>query len=445
MKINLLMRTRLRRASAMAALCFYTAAMTGCYTGSTPRAACLDPLAAYQNNSGPSPSQMYAAPIVPANEMMSVPTASTAVTMETSELPATVMPASATMSVEQTAATALPCPLGRACQSPMQGGCPDGSCSACTTWQPNCLPQYCNNPQEYLCDGGDKPPLVKVDVNNQPMGLGTQDTVVTYDNRDGRPEVAASNCVCVYAPRFAAVRKVSTAAAGGRAIAAVGFDVPASATPMAGRVPGVVISDIQEPLRERLVRGPDAYKERNRAVPVMAEQRLLQARDVLEVFAGISVLETGVLKDQDRALLRSSALAAIVWTGRDVVDVIIDEQHAIESIKDRTAEELKVYEVQGRGKVRICKVADRGAAQIGDTVTFVLRVDNVGDAPVDSVVVSDNLTTRLEYIEGSQACTKGAIFKAKPNEAGSMTVSWELTDDMKVGEGCIIRFRCKVR
>ncbi len=437
----------------------------GCYSTASPRGACLNPLGQYQASTGAHPSQLMAAPVVnqPAiNQPVGQPGPTT---IQTAPMPAQAqaMPNQAALPevVTNPMMPSVPGDEGQITQASFgtasaMGVCADGSCgtapggncgcaSCAPSWTPNCLPQYCVNPQEYLCDGGDKAPQVKVSVSGEPLGLGTQDTVVTYEGRDGNPEVSASNCVCVYSPRFAAVRQVSTAAQGDRAIAAVGLDNPVNATPMKGRVPNIVVSDIRGPEKERLVRGPDAYKERNRAVPVAAELRPILARDVLEVFAGISVLETGILKERDIPLLKASALAATVLTGRDVVDVMIDTEQAVEITLDRAAEELKVYEVQGKGKLRICKVADRSAVQIGDTVTFVLRVDNIGDGPVNNVVISDSLTTRLEYVPDSQACTKGAIFSIKPNDAGSSIVTWKLTDDMKVGEGCIIRFRCKVR
>ena len=415
---------------------------SGCYH-STPKATWLDPLSMWRNTA----QSQVVQPIVESN----VPNGS-------------VIPFAAID--QQTAANQLagntPLP-GNAiqpvaavefvpnCTSPMSESCGDistGGCACCTptaTWCPPGMPQYCVNPQEYLCDGGDKPPEVHVATDGQPLGLGTQDTVVTYDNRDGNPEVSASNCVCVYAPRFAAVRKVDAAALGERAIAAVGYDRPLAPTPMDSRIPGVIVSDIQGPINGRLVRGPDAYRERMQPLPVSGDQSLVLARDILEALADISLLEIGKLKDADLPLIQTGAMAAIIWTGRDVVDVLIDEQKAAVATMDRTPQELKIYEVRGSGKLRICKVADRTAARVGDPVTFVIRVDNVGDAAVNNIVISDNLTTRLEYVADTQACTKGAVFTSTANEAGSTTVSWKLTDNMKVGEGCIIRFRCRVR
>ena len=65
-------------------------------------------------------------------------------------------------------------------------------------------------PDEYVCDGGDLNHDVYVKPDWTVVGLDQQDTVAHFDTLDGQTLVAASNCVCVYAPRFAAVRQVST-------------------------------------------------------------------------------------------------------------------------------------------------------------------------------------------------------------------------------------------
>src|SRR5262249_26517802 len=55
---------------------------------------------------------------------------------------------------------------------------------------------------EYLCDGGDLNHDVYVKKDWTVVGLDQQDTIAHYDTLDGQVQVAASNCVCVYAPRF---------------------------------------------------------------------------------------------------------------------------------------------------------------------------------------------------------------------------------------------------
>jgi len=105
---------------------------------------------------------------------------------------------------------------------------------------------------------------------------------------------------------------------------------------------------------------------------------------------------------------------------------------------------LVVYEFPD-GRLRICKGADVADGVSGDTVTFVLRIDNVGDSPLRDVVVTDNLTTRLEYLADSQTSSREAEFSFAANEGQSLRLTWKIPGELKVGEGATIQFKCKVR
>ncbi|MGH8245144.1 MAG: DUF11 domain-containing protein, partial [Gammaproteobacteria bacterium] len=109
------------------------------------------------------------------------------------------------------------------------------------------------------------------------------------------------------------------------------------------------------------------------------------------------------------------------------------------------AEETVVYELDGKPRIRICKIADKSDALSGEIVNFTIRFDNVGEQPVEKVVIIDNLTTRLEYIAQSQVCTLPAAFATEVNEGESLVLRWELAVPLKVNDGGIIRFQCRVR
>ncbi len=87
---------------------------------------------------------------------------------------------------------------------PEMGEAPEGHYGP---WQPDAL----QGPwpyDEYLFDGGDRDVPVKVDRNWTVRGIDQEDTIAHYDTLQGRTEVTPSNRVPIYAPRFAAVRKV---------------------------------------------------------------------------------------------------------------------------------------------------------------------------------------------------------------------------------------------
>ncbi len=91
--------------------------------------------------------------------------------------------------------------------------------------------------EEFLFDGGDTAPGVVVRQDWRVDGLNVEDTVAHFDTLDGRTLVTPSNRVCLYAPRFASVRRVDNLIAGeqheraGRASQNLGWCVLTSACP----------------------------------------------------------------------------------------------------------------------------------------------------------------------------------------------------------------------
>jgi uncharacterized repeat protein (TIGR01451 family) len=78
-------------------------------------------------------------------------------------------------------------------------------------------------------------------------------------------------------------------------------------------------------------------------------------------------------------------------------------------------------------------------------VEFTLRYDNIGEQPVSNVTIIDSLTTRLEYVDGSQSSSREAEFDTQENDGESLVLRWALTEPLKVNEGGIVRFQCRVR
>ena len=59
--------------------------------------------------------------------------------------------------------------------------------------------------------------------------------------------------------------------------------------------------------------------------------------------------------------------------------------------------------------------------------------------------MSDSLTTRLEYVEGTQKCSRAATFTSYDNEAGSAVLRWALDGKLPPGETGIISFKAKIK
>src|SRR5262249_46398545 len=93
----------------------------------------------------------------------------------------------------------------------------------------------------------------------------------------------------------------------------------------------------------------------------------------------------------------------------------------------------------------IDKWPDKCELHLGEVVTFYLRYRNTTRRPVTSVVVSDSLTARLEYVPNSARSDRDALFTTTPNEVDSSVLRWEITGPLKGGEVGIVCFQARVR
>ena len=138
--------------------------------------------------------------------------------------------------------------------------------------------------------------------------------------------------------------------------------------------------------------------------------------------------------------------AALAWTENQAVQVMIDTVTASIATNDVGLQSVYRYDLPpGKPRLRVVKVASKKSAQPGDEVEFTIRFDNVGDQTVGNVTIADSLTTRLEYVPNTAQCDLEANFGTQENDGESLVLRWEIRRSLKVGEGGIIRFTCRVR
>lgn len=349
-----------------------------------------------------------------------------------------------------TPTTITPACLG----GPAGGACGCNSCGTtdrspaphgCVVQTPAGWNAYGIDPQEFICDGGDQQPRAVLRRDDTLGGLEPEDTVVHYTTEAGDIGIQASNRTCVYAPRFSSVRKITGALAGDFAVGAAQVDRPQGANRFDRNLPGLVMTDTVELGHADAARRIDAMRERNRGVPVEGLQQPLQAGDVMAALVGLTVTDLNELRDDEKALFEQLALSAVAWTLDEAVEVAIKDLKPPTLTRDQQLRGLTIYDFPDAGRLQIVKLADRSDALPGEIVNFAIRVENVGDSAVNNVVLTDNLTTRLEYVDGSETCSGGAEFKATANQALSLQLEWKLTDELRVGESVTIRFQCMLR
>src|SRR5262249_36814133 len=96
---------------------------------------------------------------------------------------------------------------------------------SCGPWKPQGI--SCPWPEdEYLFDGGDSDGQVKVRKDWSLVGLDSEATIPHYDTLAVNPVVTPSCRVCIYSPRFAAVRQVLLPYGDAQLVRAGGVDRP---------------------------------------------------------------------------------------------------------------------------------------------------------------------------------------------------------------------------
>ena len=234
-------------------------------------------------------------------------------------------------------------------------------------------------PDEYICDGGDRETRVVVNPDLEVSGLDLEDTIAHYDTLDGRTIVTPSNNVCIYAPRFAAVRKIVRTSEDDRLLIAGQLEQPLPPfTDEASQRPNLVDQPLP-PLHDVGLKAPIALRYRTRGVDLVKTLPVLELVRDFEAYEDLQIIRLGIHRRSEQPLLLESAQAAQEWTDNLAPEVILDEEPAEVDVTVEKPE--AVYHVdQGPPRLRVIKVASCCSALPGEEITFTLRFDNIGRA-----------------------------------------------------------------
>jgi uncharacterized repeat protein (TIGR01451 family) len=298
---------------------------------------------------------------------------------------------------------------------------------------------------EYLCDGGDSQVQVNVGRDEQLRGLELEDTVAVYETIDGETKIEPSNRVCLYAPRFAAVRQVRGVVQNEQAHQPIGVERPV--------VPGSYQDDQlattaiqpEQPVGQIGRKQPNVERVGEYAVAAETLQPIAALEGGFAPHEDFLIMRQGLLRDSERAQVAEAVDAAITWTHDEAVQVVLDGKQAVSISGEQKAQATFRVDVPNHPCLRVIKVASTKVAKPGDIVDFTIRFDNLGDQAINKVVLIDNLTTRLEYVAGSAQSSRPAEFFTEENQGDSLLLKWEFEEPLPAGQGGLVRFHCRVR
>jgi uncharacterized repeat protein (TIGR01451 family) len=298
---------------------------------------------------------------------------------------------------------------------------------------------------EYLLDGGDRDVQANIGPEGEVRGLELDDTVAVYDTYDGRTCIEPSNRVCLYAPRFAAVRKVTSVVETEQRDQPIGVEAPLQPTL---HQDGLLATTAVQPIRPEGEIGrkqPSIEQTNEGAIPAISRLPIAAMASGFSPHENFDVIRRGIVDLADKPRLMEAVDAAITWSHDKAVQVVLDGQQAVSVTADQSAQQTFRVEVPNHPCLRVIKVASTKVARPGDIVDFTIRFDNTGDQAIEHVTLIDNLTTRLEYVEGTAQSSRDAEFFSEVNEGESLVLRWEFKEPLPVGAGGLVRFHCRVR
>jgi uncharacterized repeat protein (TIGR01451 family) len=265
--------------------------------------------------------------------------------------------------------------------------------------------------------------------------------------------------VKLYAPRFAAVRKTYGLIAHQQQEGPERVDLPLAPKQQEDLAIASTVLQPVQPEREVGAKVPVIFRDRNRGLPIENVDVPTGLHNDLLLKQAIALLEQRGLEHSIEPRLAEAIENAIYWTENQEAQAVVDNlKVAVEAGLQPVGTTVAIGPL-GRPDLKICKMASRKAAQPGEIVEFAIWFSNIGSQPVGNVTILDSLTTRLEYVRGTQTCSPRANFFAiehegelteleqefEPNKDVSAVLRWEIQEPLEPGRGGVIRFQCRVR
>jgi uncharacterized repeat protein (TIGR01451 family) len=250
--------------------------------------------------------------------------------------------------------------------------------------------------EECLTDGGDKATRLGVTGDGKLLGLNPTDVAVEF-TQQGKRRVTTSNQICICVPRFA-VQRVEVGPGG------LHLNTRAE-------------SDVQ-------AYGLDGMHTRIRAQGLLTRIKPAGYQHSLKLRAEVGSEGPHIL--------------VAPWTKPRAVGVTQGLQIVASAVAPDETTNFDGFIVTKSAD------PDKGV-KIGDVVTITIRYVNRTGQPVSEIVISDDLTPRLEYVPGSSESDRPATFTTEINEVGSSIVQFDIPGTLQPGQGGLVRFKVRVR
>lgn len=298
---------------------------------------------------------------------------------------------------------------------------------------------------EFLCDGGDGGAPMTFGGDGGLRGIDPRDAAVRFQ-ADNRPRVLPTNRVCLYAPRFAAVRS----------------SIGANQNLIVENLVVANHTERQEAINAR--QGPKKFTQNERAELARHRARASLARG--RQFAGdhveVRVLQgfdvptniAGNVKVQGPEVARNRQQGNLFRLRQKLDGLKTAESAVVTGIAEGLGQSVMAWKPQEMAGVEVppnkpglavIKQVDTAEAEPGAEVEFTIFYRNMGNVPIRNVSVIDSLLPRLEYVPRSALGPAGAVFTANENRVGSTELRWDLPEPVAPGQEGYVRFRANVR
>jgi uncharacterized repeat protein (TIGR01451 family) len=298
---------------------------------------------------------------------------------------------------------------------------------------------------EFLCDGGDHGEPVGLVPMGGVSGVNPKDAVVRFQ-ADARARLLPTNTVCIYAPRFAAVR-VPIGPTQALAVETLrGAETLERQIIQVARQGSRKMTQNQTPEQNRHRARPSGLANK-----VLAghhfEIRVLAVHDTFAHLGGnIEVRGPEFARNRQKPGAGRSTvfLQGVKLAEGTLVSGIV--AGAGEQVMAWRPQELAGVEVPpNKPGLAVVKQVDATEAEPGDVVTYTIRYRNMGNVPIRAVSIVDSLMPRLEYVPRSATGPAGTVFTAEDNTAGSAQLRWDLPGVVAPGASGEVAFKARVR